>query len=398
MKTYYVESIIEEISKGIKTLINKGILTQDKKIILYGLDTFSFAMRTILSNLGFSTDSYISDDPELLIRFKRNIKSIGARYLNSTRDLIRICSIKERLSSFDSHIVILNASKGCPEEVLEQFNYRRGSNYFCVYDWEADEFLKALQGKRPMEIREVQSVLKEMLIQVDRFCLEKGLRYWVCGGTLLGTFRHKGFIPWDDDIDIFMPWEDYQRFLNEFTTDADHILIVSGAGDRKDYYELFSKLADHRTMVREDVDVVRKVHPVAMDIFPIIGMPDDAGERSLFFSRYYELEKQIWEDYYACNGDLDVYNRWYPAQKEFLEAYDFEQSAYVGVLASAYRERDCTTRGAYASTLRMPFEDIGVNVPCGYRESLDNMYGPDWMELPGEGSRKSHHKMEAYWL
>lgn len=174
MKTYYVESIIEEISKGIKTLINKGILTQDKKIILYGLDTFSFAMRTILSNLGFSTDSYISDDPELLIRFKRNIKSIGARYLNSTRDLIRICSIKERLSSFDSHIVILNASKGCPEEVLEQFNYRRGSNYFCVYDWEADEFLKALQGKRPMEIREVQSVLKEMLIRWIGFAWKKG--------------------------------------------------------------------------------------------------------------------------------------------------------------------------------------------------------------------------------
>ncbi len=81
-----------------------------------------------------------------------------------------------------------------------------------------------------------------------------------------------------------------------------------------------------------------------------------------------------------------------------MEKYDFDQSDYVGVLATAYKEKDCTTRKVYDSTLRFTFEDIEVNVPLGYEEYLMNLYGKNWMELPEEGKRVSHHNIEAYWL
>ena len=80
-----------------------------------------------------------------------------------------------------------------------------------------------------------------------------------------------------------------------------------------------------------------------------------------------------------------------------MSKYDFDEASYVGVLGTAYGERDCTTRRVYNGTLRMPFEDIEVNVPVGFEEYLGNLYGSDWMTLPDESKRKTHHNISAYW-
>ena len=398
MKDCYEESVIYEIAQELERLIDKKVITEQKKIVLYGLDTFSFAMRTVLDNLGFKVDSYISDDPLQILSYQRQLKSIRARYLNSSRDLIGIYLIEERLKPFDKDIVVINASRSCPIHRIEELNYCENINFFMSYDWKRTEFTQAMQGKKAMVLREIQDTAKSTLYMVDRFCEKHEIRYWVCGGTLLGTIRHKGFIPWDDDIDIFMPWKDYLRFTEEFTDTKYYYLASPEKVDRCDYHELFSKMMDKRTMAREDSGFLWKVHPVSIDIFPLIGLPEQEDERRLFFSRYYELEKTIWEDFYKKNGNLNVYNTWYAAQKEFLEKYDFDTSEYVGVLATAYKERDCAPRNVYVSTLRMPFEDIKVNVPSGYKEYLDRLYGPDWMELPKEEDRISNHKIEAYRL
>ena len=398
MKNCHIESIIYGAAQGIKKLMEQGIISKDKKIVLYGLDTYSFAMRTILANLGFQVDSYISDNPELLMKYKRTVKSIKARYLNSSRDLIGIYSITERLQPFDEDILIISASENCPVMKMEELSYKKNVSFFQVYDWQQDDFAEAMRGKCKMTVPEIQNTEKDMLYQIDRFCRDRDLRYWVCGGTLLGTVRHKGFIPWDDDVDIFMPWQDYRRFMKEFADNGRYGIIAPDITDRKDYYDLFIKILDSHTIVKEELGLFRKIHPVSLDVFPLIGMPLNEEERHRFFMEYTELEKMIWEDFYANNGDLWVYNKWYPAQKEFLEKYDFDDSDYVGVLATAYGERDCTTRQVYKGTIRMPFEDIEVNVPAGYREYLDNLYGEDWMELPDESKRVSHHNMEAYRL
>lgn len=398
MKNYYIESVINKIAQEIAELIDQKVISEDKKIVLYGLDTFSFAMRTILANFGFRVDCYISDDQESFIRYKRNIKAVSARYLNSTRDLIEAFSVDERLKKFDEAVLVLSGSENCPRERIEKLRYQKNKNFFQLYDWERDDFIKSMQGKRKMTLQEIQSVEKTMLYMVDRFCLDRNLKYWVCGGTLLGTVRHKGFIPWDDDVDIFMPWEDYCKFLEEFTFDSHYSLMIPGKVNRKDYYDLFAKIADNRTLARENLGFLQKVHPVTLDIFPLIGMPGEKGERHLFFEKYQELDKRIWEDFYANNGNLDVFNKWYPEQEAFQKKYRFEESEYVGVLATAYGESDCTARKVYDTTIRMPFEDIEVNVPCGYQEYLDNLYGKDWMEIPEENQRISHHNMEAYWV
>ena len=69
----------------------------------------------------------------------------------------------------------------------------------------------------------------------------------------------------------------------------------------------------------------------------------------------------------------------------------------MGVLGTAYGERDCTGRGVYNATIRRTFEDIEVNVAAGYQEYLDNLYGNDWMRIPDKSKRKTHHNIHFYW-
>ena len=95
------------------------------------------------------------------------------------------------------------------------------------------------------------------------------------------------------------------------------------------------------------------------------------------------------------DGSFDSFGIHYEAQRQLLEKYDFDSSEYVGVPGTAYGERDCTTRKVYDDVVRMPFEDIMVNVPGGYDEYLTNLYG-DYMKMPRESDRVSVHLIEAY--
>lgn len=86
---------------------------------------------------------------------------------------------------------------------MELLGYEENVQLFAVYDFRDNKLDNFLEKKVRMDLIEIKQIEKRMLAYVDNFCRKNKLRYWVCGGTLLGTIRHKGFIPWDDDIDIF---------------------------------------------------------------------------------------------------------------------------------------------------------------------------------------------------
>lgn len=399
MESRFIKSIIGEIAKSIEYLIRQNIIRHEQKVVLYGLDRYSFAMRTILSNLGFNNiEGYVSDDEVAVIQHQIEIKNFACRYLNGEKDVIQVWTLQERLEPFDENVLILLAAKEYKTEKskLESMGYQEGIHFFTVYNFQEDELDEFLNKMTRMTLDEAKAGEKEILAYVDKFCQAHQIRYWVCGGTLLGTIRHKGFIPWDDDIDIFMPWQDYLKFIEGFGETQRYGVIGFGAQGNNKVPNPFIKVVDKQTAMDVDTQTIREISYLFIDVFPLVGMPEEAGKRYQFFMKYQELNRQIWQDFYATNGNLDVFPKWTERQRNFIEKYDFDTSSYVGVLGTVYGERDCTHRFVYDKTVRMPFEDIEVNVAAGYKEYLDNLYGTDWMKLPEEDKRKSHHDIQFY--
>ena len=400
MGFYLIKSIIGEIAKGVEALIEQNVIQKNQKVLLYGLDRYSFAMRTILSNLGYNNvEGYVSEDEGMVQKLQIEIKNFACRFLKSEEDAIKVWTLKERLTPFDDKAVILLAAKNyeMEREKLEILGYQENLHFYNVYDFKDEDLERLFEKKRRMSLAEIKHAEKEILFYVDGLCRKYGLRYWVCGGTLLGTIRHKGFIPWDDDIDIFLPWQDYQKLMKVFQETKRYGILGFGTAEINDFPDPFAKVVDKRTLIDEDIGTVRKVNPLCIDVFPLIGLPEESKERYTFFERYKELNRQIWQEFYATNGRTDLFSLWFPKQKEFLSKYDFDKASHVGVLGTAYGEKDCTTRQVYKETIRMPFEDIEVNVPMGYQEYLDNLYGKDWEKIPEEGKRKTHHNTSFYW-
>lgn len=124
-------------------------------------------------------------------------------------------------------------------------------------------------------IKDLQRIELEMLLEVDRICKKYNIRYFLVAGTLLGAIRHKGFIPWDDDIDICMPVEEYRKFCKVAKTDLKKEYFLQNS-DTDFSNRWFSKVRKNNTTCIEKGYEKSKIHQgIWIDIFPLIGVKKD---------------------------------------------------------------------------------------------------------------------------
>lgn len=125
------------------------------------------------------------------------------------------------------------------------------------------------------EIQKVWSAEQEILDVIHKVCLENNLRYSLAYGTLIGAVRHKGFIPWDDDIDIMMPREDYEKLLQIWSQSVPNNYILQDYHTDNDYTNNFAKIRkDHTTFLQTEDERSKKYHKgIFVDIFPGDRMP-----------------------------------------------------------------------------------------------------------------------------
>jgi lipopolysaccharide cholinephosphotransferase len=249
---------------------------------------------------------------------------------------------------------------------------------------------------------ECKRLLLEVLINIDRFCKQNGINYSLGGGTLIGAIRHKGFIPWDDDIDIMMQRDDYERFISLYKDER--YAIVDGACNTNHAHV---RVADTKTVLR--LNAWRAQFYKAglwIDVFPIDKVPDTQRgylcfKKWLWFLFEMQLTGEVNRKGFI-NKIMHISCKPFSAffGKQALRAmkrYNKKNTQSVACLAASWYSNSPKFPASYMEDfVEVEFEGYRVKAIKQYDTYLRGIYG-DYMQFPPKEKQKSHHSYTVYW-
>ncbi len=269
---------------------------------------------------------------------------------------------------------------------------------------------------RELSLAEIKEVELELMQQVHDICRSQGFRYTLAYGTLLGAVRHKGFIPWDDDVDLIMPRPDYMRFLDYCQNNAVPFAFASNETNRA-YHKPFAKVWAKHT-VSEDAFFEERGLEIgaSIDIFPADGLGTDDRRKAWNYLKPFVLSNKVlaatdWGHYarstthawkyepirlalFLCTRfvNADSYARKYNKR---LVKYGFEESALVACIGATKTPRAIKDRRIYEDYTELSFEGRSFQAVSTYDQFLRETYG-DYMKLPSADKRVPHHARRVF--
>lgn len=263
---------------------------------------------------------------------------------------------------------------------------------------------------KTIHLDELKIIQMDVLSVVHEFCTQNNIKYSLGCGTLLGAVRHKGYIPWDDDIDIYMLRNDYNRFIKIFPIIYKNIKVASLERD-KQWPRAYSQAYDDRTIMQDGANDYQV--GVGIDIFPIDYVPEDESDwhsfnnkrkflqnlydmKSIGFSKKRGLAKNLLLVFFklillpiSLRSIGEKVNKHARSLENCQSKYVFENSQGVGL-------KNRFDVALFDDIIEIPFEDRMFMSFSNFNNYLSNSYG-DYMQLPPVEKRVSHHAFKAYW-
>lgn len=248
--------------------------------------------------------------------------------------------------------------------------------------------------------------------KIIEICERHNLRYIVDYGTLIGTVRHGGFIPWDDDIDVSMPRPDYERFKHIFPQETErNFCLELRTGMKANLALPYIQVVNKNTVTVKKGRRNAYAQSVWVDVFPI----DGAGNTDIQLEDVY---KKYWD---KINESRKIIGRYKPYRnpwkqvkqfywhyvkkfqlgkiirqaEQIMQTYDYDTSKQVFCFCTVYGTREKNEKNFYEERIEMKFEGISCKVPKEFDKKLRGIYG-DYMALPPEAERKGHDYMAYF--
>lgn len=256
-------------------------------------------------------------------------------------------------------------------------------------------------------IAKLQDKMLDILKYFAEICVDNGLTYWAGAGTCLGAIRHKGFIPWDDDLDVYMPRDDYEKLWanwDRFSTNSKYKLCRTNR--EKNYRHRVMQVVDvTTTFINERCKDDDIEHGVYIDIIPMDVAASNPFSRfsQIFNTIIYSVYNIQVEPEFHGNGLMEIgtrlllkavknpnkrYEIWAKAQKHMIRK-NKGKSQYVDLL-TYFKMIFKSMPKAWFETIKVPFEDTEISVPVEYDKYLTAFYG-NYMELPPAEKRIVQH-------
>ena len=260
---------------------------------------------------------------------------------------------------------------------------------------------------------ELKKLELEIAKEVKKICDENNIDYFIIGGTLLGAVRHKGFIPWDDDMDIGMTWSNYQRFLKLAPEKMDDRFFIQTCQTDFNYHNIFAKVRLRNThMIEKVTENIEICDGIFVDVFPYISIKESLLKSKRYMFRLRILGKMsLLKHDYDLNGITESsVSRFlndmmkilpFPSKSVDKKLYSLLSQADQGKGEDYYLECDGMFRGNFAflktffdNLIELPFEDTSFKAPFKYDDYLTEAYG-NYMEYPPEKEREKGHSLSG---
>ncbi|MDV7691171.1 LicD family protein [Enterococcus faecium] len=262
-----------------------------------------------------------------------------------------------------------------------------------------------MEEKR-LSLEEIHQELLELLVEFDRICSKLNISYFLSGGSMIGAVRHKGFIPWDDDLDLMMLRKDYNRFI-QYSDELSPKYQLNCLELTPDWDYPFAKIDLTTTYINDEYRIAH--HGLFLDIFPIDMLPDDKGSQEKIAkkiklldllrgsgtkkkfkpSEKHKVLKTLLRPYANFRGPHYFAEKMDQYAKKMNNMNNNSNTAGVMVVPT-HGTKEFLPKDAFSEKIEVEFENKKTYLPYGYKKYLENLYG-DYMKMPPIDQRVPAH-------